>query len=137
MEGTFREDRHGGGVRVPDGAPLKPDWLGEIASRMWDERIEQLMAVDGLLSPMDGPALALYCDAWQQFHDASQIIAQQGMVAVSEKGAEYQHPAVGIANKARDAIAKLGAKFGMTPSDRAGLKPTGRTVDDELSELIA
>ncbi len=136
FEGTYREDRHGGGVRVPDGAPLKPNWLGEIASLVWDERIEQMMATPGLLSPVDGPALALYCDAWQQLHDAKAIIAERGMVAFAESGAEYQHPAVGIANKARTEIIKLGSMFGMNPPSRVGMIVSGPTADDELAELI-
>ena len=31
----------------------------------------------------------------------------------------------------------IAAKFGLTPSDRAGLTGVARTTDDELSELIA
>jgi P27 family predicted phage terminase small subunit len=137
LEGTYREDRHGAAVRVREGVPAKPEWLGDISSTVWDERIDECLETPGLLSPMDGPALALYCDAWQQFHDAKAIIDKQGMVAISEKGAEYQHPAVGIKNKAGETIARLGAKFGFTPSDRSGLKPTVQTPDDELSMLMA
>ncbi len=137
LEGTYREDRHGGGVRVPNGAPVKPKWLGDFASRVWDERVDELSAIPGLLSPVDGPALAVYCHQWQKFHEAEAAIEKCGKVAVSEKGGEYQHPWVSIQNKAEEMIAKLGAKFGMTPSDRAGLKPTGMTTDDELADLIA
>lgn len=138
LEGTYRDDRHGGSVCAPPGAPLKPAWLGEIASRVWDERVEELMAVPGLLSPLDGPALATYCHAWQRFHDAQMEIDANGSITcVSEKGGEYMHPAVATQHKAIELIAKIGAKFGMTPSDRAGLKPTGRTEQDELADLIA
>lgn len=138
LDGTYREDRHGGDVHAPVGAPLKPDWLGDIAARVWDERVEQLMSVPGLLSPLDGPALATYCHAWQRFHDAQKEIEANGSITcVSEKGGEYMHPAVATQHKAIELIAKIGAKFGMTPSDRAGLKATGQTADDELAGLIA
>ena len=137
LEGTFREDRDGG-VRAPTGAPVKPDWLGEIASRVWDERVGELSLIPGLLSPVDGPALASYCHAWQRFHDAQKEIDANGAITcMSEKGGEYMHPAVAIQHKAIELIAKIGAKFGMTPSDRAGLKPTVQTPEDDLSELIA
>ena len=137
IEGTYREDRHGG-IHVPPGAPAKPDWLGPIASAVWDERVEELMTIPGLLSPMDGPALATYCHAWQRFHDAQAEIELSGSITcVSEKGGEYMHPAVATQHKAIELIAKIGAKFGMTPSDRAGLRATGRTEQDELAELIA
>jgi P27 family predicted phage terminase small subunit len=138
IEGTYREDRHGGGVRAPDGLPVKPNWLGGLASQVWDERIEEMRAIPGLLSTIDGPALATYCTAWQELHEANaEIEANGSLTCMSEKGGTYQHPAVGIRHKAIELIAKIGAKFGMTPSDRAGLKPSVQTVDDELSELIA
>jgi P27 family predicted phage terminase small subunit len=137
LEGTYREDRHGGGVRAPDGLPIKPDWLGESAAIVWDKTIDELRDIPGLISPIDGPALACYCLAWQELYEADAVIVEEGLTCQSEKGATYQHPAVGIRHKAIELIAKIGAKFGMTPSDRAGLKPTVRTTDDELSELIA
>jgi P27 family predicted phage terminase small subunit len=138
LEGTYREDRHGGGMRAPNGLPLKPAWLGEIASKVWDECIGELELIPGLLSPVDGPALATYCHAWQRFHDSQREIDINGSITcVSEKGGEYMHPAVAIQHKAIELIAKIGAKFGMTPSDRAGLKPTGRTELDDLADLIA
>lgn len=137
LEGTFREDRDGGAIIAPPGNPIKPEWLGEIASKVWDERIAAFSQVPGLLSEIDGPSLALYCHAWQVFHDAKAEIERRGIVAISEKGSEYQHPAVGIQNKAIEIIGRIGAKFGMTPSDRASLRPTTKTTDDEISELIA
>ncbi len=137
LEGTFREDRHSG-VTAPTGMPIKPQWLGEIASRVWDERINELSAVPGLLSPVDGPALATYCHAWQRFHDAQTEIESNGAITcMSEKGGEYMHPAVAIQHKAMELIAKIGAKFGMTPSDRAGLKATVETPDDKVAALLA
>jgi P27 family predicted phage terminase small subunit len=137
FEGTYREDRHGGDVHAPPGTPVKPGWLCELAAQIWDERIAQLSEVPGLLSEVDGPALALYCHYWARFHEAQALIAGEGVTCTGEKGGEYQHPAVSIQNKAAEMIAKIGAKFGMTPSDRSGLKPTVKTTDDELSELIA
>lgn len=136
-EGTYREDRHGGSVRAVPGAPVKPDWLCERAAAIWDERITQLREVPGLLSEVDGPALALYCHYWAVFHEARETLEEEGAVCTGEKGGAYPHPAVGMRNKAAEMIAKVGAKFGMTPSDRTTIKATVQTTDDELSELIA
>jgi P27 family predicted phage terminase small subunit len=125
----------GRGMPTPPGIPLKPDWLGPKASEVWDETVAELQEIPGLLSTLDGGVLALYCDAWQQFHDAQAIIAENGMVCHSEKGGTYQHPAVGISNKAREQITKLGALFGLNPMARDGMiieKPE----EDELEALI-
>jgi P27 family predicted phage terminase small subunit len=126
----------GRGMSTPLGVPLKPDWLGEKASAVWDETIAELQEIRGLLSTLDAGVLALYCDAWQQFHDAQAIIAAQGMICRSDKGGAYQHPAVGIANKARAEITKLGAFFGLNPPAREGLILAGPDHHDELAELI-
>jgi P27 family predicted phage terminase small subunit len=121
-EGTYREDRHGGGVTVPDGVPVKPAWLGDVGSAMWDETVSRLSKIPGLLSDLDGPALALYCDAWEDFHDAVELLNEHGPICVGEKGGEYPHPALGMKNNARAVIAKYEAKFGLTASDRSALK---------------
>lgn len=121
-EGTYRRDRHGDAALVAPGVPIKPKWLGEVGSAVWDETIEKLLAVDGLLAQMDGAALSIYCDAWEDFHDAVESINQEGAVCIGEKGGAYPHPAVGMKNQARAVIAKYEAKFGLTPSDRVGLK---------------
>lgn len=137
MEGTYREDRHGGAVHAPPGTPVKPKWLEGLASEVWDERVNELSQVPGLLSEVDAPSLALYCYYWQVFHEAKKTIEEEGAVCTGEKGGAYPHPSVGQRNKAAEMIAKIGAKFGMTPSDRTSIKPATKTPDDELSELIA
>jgi P27 family predicted phage terminase small subunit len=128
----------GRGVAMPPGTPAKPDWIAErpIASAKWDEIVAELQEIPGLLSTLDGDALSLYCDAWQTFHDAQALIVQHGMIAHSEKGGCYQFPAVGIANKAREQLVKIGSMFGLNPPAREGMVASGQTADDELADLI-
>jgi P27 family predicted phage terminase small subunit len=128
----------GRGIAAPAGTPRKPDWIAEqpVASRVWDTTIDDLADIPGLLSTLDAGALALYCDAWQQYRDAAATVAREGMIATSEKGGTYQHPAVGIRNKAREAIIKLGSMFALDPPSREGLIVSGPTEDDELADLL-
>lgn len=128
----------GRGIALPPGTPQKPAWIAAlpVASACWDKTIEDLADIPGLLSELDAGALALYCDAWQQYRDAAAIVSRCGLVATSEKGGEYQHPAVGIRNKARDAIVRLGAKFGLDPQSREGIVVSGHTKDDEIEDLL-
>lgn len=130
----------GRGIATPIGVPLKPAWIAEkpIASAKWDEVIAELQEIPGLLSTLDGDVLSLYADAWQQFHDAQALIAEHGMIAHSEKGGAYQHPAVGIANKAREQITKLGSFFGLNPPAREGLVVNGgkSPMENELEDLL-
>lgn len=137
LEGTYREDRHGGTLKLRPGIPKKPDWLDQIAGQVWDETINELSEVPGLLSEADGPALAMYCDAWRKYWDANSEIESRGLV-IETLTAVKSNPAVLIATRERDAIARFGARFGLTPSDRASFKPAGTTdTNDELGELIA
>lgn len=129
VKGTDRAaDRRAAAVDAPSASPDKPAWLagvGDVASETWDERVAELSKIPGLLCKSDGPALAAYCVAWQRFLDAQEEIARDGITCFGEKGGQYQHPAVGIQNKAIEVIGRIGAKFGMTPSDRSSLHIQG------------
>ncbi len=127
----------GRGFATPASVPRKPEWIAAkpIASRKWDETLEELQEIPGLLSRLDGDVLSLYADCWQTFHDAQQLILEHGYIAHSEKGGAYQHPSVGVCNKARESIIKIGSMFGLNPPAREGI--VLRDVeDDELERLI-
>lgn len=110
--------------------PQPPDWLGPVGKEVWGKVAESLYRI-GCLTGVDTNLLALYCEAWDEFFAARAEIEKSGIVAMSDKGAEYQHPAVGIKNKAIQRIKQLGGEFGMSPASRVGLtvapsaKPNG------------
>jgi P27 family predicted phage terminase small subunit len=125
-KGTDRAaDRRTVAFVAPAGIPEKPAWIsaiGGVASETWDERIAELSKVPNLLSPLDGPSIAHYCLMAQRVADAQRAIDAGGLISVGEKGAEYQHPAVGIQNKAIDTMERIGAHFGMNPSKRSAMR---------------
>lgn len=94
-----------------------PAWLKDIGQQMWRETSAKLETL-GVLTVIDLNALSLYCHAWAEFHETQAIIDKEGMTVTGEKGAPYQHPCVGIRNKAADRMRKYEAAFGMTPADR-------------------
>jgi P27 family predicted phage terminase small subunit len=125
-KGTARRSDRESAV-APSELPEKPSWLatvGDVAADTWDETIESLSKIPGMLAKADGPALAAYCVAWQRFRQAQDEINRDGITCYSEKGAQYQHPAVGIQHKSIEIITRIGAKFGMTPSDRSSMRVT-------------
>lgn len=106
----------------PVGLPECPEWMGEVGRAKWAERVEKLQATNPkLITQLDGDALALYCEAWEEFLDARAEIEREGATCMSEKGGTYLHPAVGRKNKAIARLKLFGALFGMSPSDRVGL----------------
>lgn len=113
--GTARKDRSGKVIPARIGFPNKPEWLGLIASAKWDETV-LILEAEGLLSPTYGDCIAMYCHAFQDLHNAERVLEAEGEYCHSEKGGIYQHPAVGVRNKAIERILKFGRQLGLTPA---------------------
>lgn len=80
--------------------PEPPDWLGEEGQKKWGDLGKKL--VDrGSLMPEHLELLEQYCDAFQDFRDATKVIEDQGTTAISDGGSVYQHPEVGRRNRAK------------------------------------
>lgn len=112
-----------------------PRWLGPEGRRAWAEVIESLSGVPGLLTQADRGIVALYAHAWEQFHAARVLIEKGGLVVPGAKGGEVLHPAARIQRCAAERIASLGAKLGLSPSDRVSLRATG-SMDVDAGDAI-
>lgn len=64
--------------------PEKPKGMGAAASREWDFMVEALERM-GLLSNVDGKALAAYCDAYGMWEQARKEINKYGLVIKTPK----------------------------------------------------
>lgn len=113
-------------AKLPPARPKPPEWLNDIAQAEWDRIIGELYE-GGLMTNVDTYALCAYCMAVARWRMAEQALKRMGdqdptnhafMVRTS-KGTAIQNPLVGIANQARDAMVRLAAEFGMTPSARS------------------
>lgn len=113
--------------------PTQPRWMRHAAKRQW-QRIAQDLHDAGLLTRIDQTALAMLCETYATYVEAMQIVEEQGMVAISEKGSPYQHPAVGIMNQARKELRGWLQEFGMTPSARTGLVVS--EADQSLADVL-
>jgi P27 family predicted phage terminase small subunit len=101
----------------PAGADM-PDWLSAEAKAHWPLVASQLRAA-GVLTQMDAPALALYCEAFARWKDANENVAKYGPVIKAPSGVPMQSPYLHIANKAWAQMLKTLVEFGMTPSSRS------------------
>lgn len=117
--GTFRRDRDAS-LPAPTGDPEPPELLRDSAREVWFRLVDLLNRTPGLLSPVDASAMARYCNSLIEYMQMQKLVDEQGYIAFGKSG-PYQHPAVGIRNKADDRMTKFEARFGMTPSDRVGL----------------
>lgn len=112
--------------REPQPSPLErkptaPRWLSHAAKLQWKRLVTPLYEC-GLLTQVDQLALAMLCEAYATYQDARLLVEQEGMIAISEKGSPYLHPAVGIMNSSRRELLTWAREFGMTPSARTRIE---------------
>ena len=109
----------------PPGIPKCPAWLDKRAKAMW-RRISPLLFRMGVLSKIDGNALARYCRTYSLWRQADEFIEKNGMAYPTKDASGritslQQFPQVGIYNKMAITLTRLEQEFGLTPSARARL----------------
>jgi len=100
--------------------PPVPRYVKGEARKIWKD-LAPLLVEEGVLTVVDGIVFGLLCCAIAEFHEAQRLVEKHGALATTEKGATYQHPAVGMRNKAAERASKLAGQFGLSPSSRAGM----------------
>jgi P27 family predicted phage terminase small subunit len=115
-------------VKGPAGKPRCPQWLDADSRAAWRQLVPMLEQM-GVLTRIDGNALARYCRLWSRWRKAEAFIEQKGDMYPlrDEKGGIkcfQQWPQVAIANKLAQQLTRLEQEFGMTPSARARLNLT-------------
>jgi P27 family predicted phage terminase small subunit len=122
-----------GESKGPSGRPRCPNWLDAEAKAMWRRLVPQLELM-GVLTRIDGNALARYCRLWSRWRKAEEFIDQHGEMypLKDEKGqTKYfqQWPQVAIANKLAQQLTRLEQEFGMTPSSRTRIQVAPRAKE--------
>jgi len=119
------------------GIPDMPEWLPEDAKAEWQRVAPELVKL-GLLAKIDGSSLAAYCEAFARWKQAVEIMAKEGVTFVTAGGYTAQHPAVGIANKAKADMLRFGREFGLTPSARGRMSLPGEPeAADPMEQLLS
>ncbi len=112
--------------KAPKGKPRCPDWLDKDAKTMWRHLVPLLDAM-GVLTRLDGNALARYCRLWSRWRKAEAFLDEKGEMYPlrDEKGqVKYfqQWPQVAIAHKLALQLTRLEQELGMTPAARTRLQ---------------
>lgn len=116
-------------------APKPPSWLDREAKREW-KRIAPELERLGLLTKVDGAALAGYCQAYARWRAAEEIIKREGLTVTTESGYVMPHPAVKIAEKSMQLLRAFATEFGLTPSSRARMT-LPKVEEDDLDAILA
>lgn len=112
-----------------------PQWMSAAAQKHWPLVAGQLRDA-GLLTVIDAPALALYCEAFARWKDANDKVVQLGAVVKAPSGFPIQSPFLAIANKAHEQMVKLLAEFGMTPSSRTRVTVTKPDPNAQYAKFV-
>jgi P27 family predicted phage terminase small subunit len=118
------------GEPKPDEAKAirRPATLSDGAKPYWNRYAPDLIK-QNVLTPWDVPLFEKWCEANAQYDAARERIKLDGLVIVGRQGGLVKHPMTTIQKEAVAEIKSIGAKFGMSPSDRGGLEvkpPAGK-----------
>jgi P27 family predicted phage terminase small subunit len=113
---TRRPHLQAGGPAVR--LPACPPHLQGEARKEW-RRIGRKLLACGLMTEIDGTALALYCQAWARWIEAEANLVRYGTVIKAPSGYPIASPYLSIANTAMAQMARLLVEFGMSPSSRS------------------
>lgn len=118
--GSWRAKTRPNEPAPPPAIPDAPDWLSAEARAEWERQVLQLTPL-GLLAKADRALLAAYCEAWAEFVEAVEFVAEHGHTSTTELGNVIQHPMVGIKNRAAERLNRFAQQFGFSPSSRTHL----------------
>ena len=140
MRGSWRADLNRGEPQATPGAPERPDWLTARAAVAWDD-LAPMLAEVGVMTLNDGPALALLCETWATWKEATEMIAKHGSVLPTKfsngeiKGVQTS-PYISIARHSGAQLHRLFQEFGLTPSARTRIVTTKGGNDDARTRFL-
>ena len=102
-------------------APTCPSWLSETAKQEW-ARVAPELERFGLLTELDSACFSGYCSAYAEWRETQEILQREGWTYTTSQGQVRPRPEAIISRHALDQMRKLGALFGMTPSDRGRME---------------
>jgi P27 family predicted phage terminase small subunit len=118
--------------------PTMPRWLSPEARKLW-RQIGKLLLGAGLVSAVDGPALALVCQAYGRWVDAevqlSKVRIDQHVVE-SEKGGLYTNPLIHNVRMWRKEFLVAAREFGLTPAARVRVPALPGESGDDLGAAL-
>jgi P27 family predicted phage terminase small subunit len=137
LAGSWRANHRTGEPKPTVGRPRCPAWLDKAAKAKWRALVPELERL-GLLTVIDGDALAAYCQAWAELEIATRTLQAEGRTFGTESGYLAPHPAVAQQRSAWNAVKSFAALFGLDPSSRSRISapPDAAAEVDELEKFI-
>ena len=141
IRGSWRGDVRKNELQPESGRPRCPAWLRKDAKSAWKQLVPLLDNM-GVLTKIDGNALARYCEMWARWRAVSEFVVRHGESFPIKDG---QGNLVGFRSlpQARTAshlsgeLLRLEQQFGLTPAARVGLTVGERpSTNDDKSRFF-
>lgn len=120
-----------GEARLAFVAPHRPAHLSPEAAAEWDRILPMLLKYQ-LVSEIDSASLALYCQSYGRWVEAEGKLAEvrqrggDGLLMKAPSGYPIQNPYLAIANRAMEDCHRYLQQFGLSPSARTRVVPSGQ-----------
>jgi P27 family predicted phage terminase small subunit len=116
-----REDRINRNQPLPaESTIVPPVKLSKGAQEVWDRLAPDLID-KGVLTSWDVDLFAVYCDAAAAYYECSAAMGSSYAVKGSVRDTTVKNPLWRVMRDCADTMRSIGGKFGLTPSDRAGI----------------
>jgi P27 family predicted phage terminase small subunit len=102
-------------------AVVAPEWLSAGALEVWDRLVPSLTA-QGVLTAWDRDEFAGFCAAVDKHAQAQAEMRGQELVVEGRQGGLVKNPLLQVIRDQALLMIQFGARFGLTPSDRASIK---------------
>lgn len=112
--------------KPPNGAPPRPRWLSKEAKAAWKQLVPELDAL-GVLTKIDGNALARYCAMWVRWKRAADHLEKYGeSYPLKDNEGKVKcfmpFPQAAVVNKLSIMLLRIEQEFGLTPASRSRLQ---------------
>lgn len=117
------------GPKFVRSAPEPPTWLGREAKAEWKRVVPELERLK-LLSRVTRSSLVAYCETWETFMVATQVVHTEGLTIDAKQGT-LPHPAVGIQRASGAELRRWATEYGLTPASEQKVKPSEESDDSD------
>ena len=114
----------------PARLPSPPVELSDAAKAEWKRTGKQLLAV-GLLTNLDVPLFASYCEAYARWLEATATLAKTPMLIKGQRGELIANPLLRVARDLQASFSRTLLEFGMSPSSRSRIKTTPTEKEED------
>ncbi len=107
-----------------------PGWFDRVAMDEWQRLTEAYVNIN-MFTPLDYSVLAIACATWSLYLKATEQAQEQGLIALTDKGAAVEHPLSLIMRRQLDILKEVWIDYGMTPLDRRRFKHSGKSDGEQ------